>query len=623
MLSRIIRRAKTSIMLFIEKFQERNLVLPTHLDSYAPRTVVLPLPSLVPEVNVDIHIQDSTSQPLNVKPSTNVTVKDVLFPAESVTTSDSTSSNILDLDFDNTGSLIASWSLPPSGSTDSFLYLDDDIVNANESFSAPTLGVAEALSCHSLRLTPHTENSHVLVDGQTTNLYIVDDKCPISSFASLDSVDLKLNFALKNSGSLIASWSLPPCGSSDNFLYLDDELNCADNSLNMCDEGSVSRSTALDSVDFKLSAALKGSSALITSWSLPPSESASSLLYLDDDDLIEAEEAARTPILSPSLGSDTDSIDSSPPQTPSLENTFVPIFGCKEPVRRIDDDYKPRGQCSASMARSSVSTESLCLTELILYDSDDDLCALSLYLPSCDSLYDIGTPSELEIPTVPTITITNCGDDNNINNSSGVLDVPYTPSTAAFYELGLPITAYELPASAKHHPPIPIPFAPKLAIDCYICVPPLDYEEYSCTLSSHRPEPEEDSHSDLPRLGLRSTSGKSNVASNNYGFNWDRLVGGDALSELDLGYSNTWIGQDDISSTDSFRSESQSLGDSDNSSLEDLYLGAGAYTYQNEHLKESQLDLSRLGLWPTSDSNLTTTNEFIFEQRWGSIHTTN
>ena len=177
--------------------------------------------------------------------------------------------------------------------------------------------------------------------------------------------------------------------------------------------------------------------------------------------------------------------------------------------------------------------------------------------------------------------ITEDPDDYGPNYSYESPDLVSTPSTAALYELGLPILAHKFPTSPSHSL-IPIPFAPTLPTEYYIYVPPLGSEEYFHSFSSSfiedDSESEEEPPPDLSRFGLRSTSDSRNVASDDDdAFNWDRLFEQEARLEQCTADTGLRASSNDLASPPST---------------------------DPEH--ESPIDLSRLGLRPTSDSSHTT-----------------
>ncbi|KAI0087614.1 hypothetical protein BDY19DRAFT_1058087 [Irpex rosettiformis] len=575
----VIRRAKMSTVAFIEKVQDKDLCLPTHLDSHTPRSIVLPLHPT--PLKVETPVPNEIIQPLSEPevPLTQATSDNIpLGPTIPASNSSTTSLRSLAINLDHPGSLITSWSLPPSES--SFLYVEDgDLIKADANASQQ---LAEIL--------PIESTTHDVA-------LIVSTPVSCSSSPSLSSIDLDLDLC---SGPLITSWSLPP--SDSGFLYVDDDdFITADKGLDTPVSTPSSRpagahiidDASLESIDLELILQRNNAGPLITSWSLPPSGSTGSSLYLNDDDLMDANEAFGMPTLSPSLDCETESIDSSPPHTPCLDDSFMLTFGHSKDAYAVDDSYKVPHEDPIS-PDCSASTDSLCLADLVHYVSGDNLCSLSLSLPSCDSFYDLNIPDKFEAPT---ITVTDCNEDNKTNYSYESPCAPHTPSTSVFYELGLPTTVHEFFPSVPTkpnlmlHAPIPIPFAPKLSDGNYIYVPPFSTEEYFHNGSKSEEEPS----SDLSRLGLRSTSGSSKVASDDYGFNWDRVAGRESESTRDLrsitsmdSDLNSWMGYGESSSTDLLRLE---LPPSSDSIFDDLDFAvrpiAGAHTDRNKQPKES------------------------------------
>ena len=302
-----------------------------------------------------------------------------------------------------------------------------------------------------------------------------------------------------------------------------------------------------------------------------------SLDHIDLDECLECEEfvdtgdALYTPTLSPSLDSDTDSDDSSL-QTPPLDDTFTPVSHSLGYPPVVDDDYGSTTGFLGSMTASAAFSDYLCYANIDDYPSDDKLLSTLDSSQLDDTL--------LLDADIPTIVITEDPDDYGPNYSYESSDLVSTPSTAALYELGLPIPAHKFPTSPSHSL-IPIPFAPTLPTEYYIYVPPLGSEEYFHSFSSSfiedDSESEEEPPPDLSRLGLRSTSDSRKVASDDDVFNWDRLFEQEA-------------GLQQCTADTGLRASSNNL--------------ASPPSTDPEH--ESPIDLSRLGLRPTSDSIHTT-----------------
>ncbi|KAI0799843.1 hypothetical protein BC629DRAFT_1612092 [Irpex lacteus] len=295
-----------------------------------------------------------------------------------------------------------------------------------------------------------------------------------------------------------------------------------------------------------------------------------------------------------------------------------------------------RGADSNNMAGSLagvISSDSLCLENLDMYGSGENLCALSFGdLPSCGSLYEVCSPvrnsnSELcfatlpelpthdslhdvyiaddpeeeTLPTIPIIIITDCSDKHDTRYPYESQNHPSTPSTSAFYkDLGLPTSAHEI---FRRHAPIPIPFAPKLPDDCYIHVEPPGSEAYlyasAPSLDEYETHSEEEPLPDLLRLGLRSTSDSSNVPSDDHSFDWNPTIGMEIEPNDEEESSMASTNGDDVcmDSEESLSTDLSCLGlrsssISSDTTLDDFILGG-------EKLGRSQSDLLRLAFRPT------------------------
>ncbi|KAI0811152.1 hypothetical protein BC629DRAFT_1720906 [Irpex lacteus] len=276
------------------------------------------------------------------------------------------------------------------------------------------------------------------------------------------------------------------------------------------------------------------------------------------EESIDEPEACDTPALSPSLDTDNDSYDSSL-QTPPLESAPSPVSHFTKDLAVVDDNYEPAADIRVfgALTPTTAFTGSLCLADLCLADlkgldsgEEESFYSQDSFISS-DSLYD---------PGIPNIVISEALDDTCSRYPYESPTLPSTPSTAALYTLGLPTLANEShePPSTSLAPapaPIPIPFSPTLHADSYIWVPPPGSDEYFLSFEpasndEGEPQHDEEPSPDLSRLGLRSTSGSSNVAnSDNNGctFDWNRLL----AQEAELDYEQVDRGLRSAFSTDS------------------------------------------------------------------------